>query len=73
MIIDLILDRKDGQTYSPAGFYRDVMEYGPEGWGISRAMDRGTNRDIQKAIADYILDNGYNPELCGFVFSVEWL
>lgn len=73
MIIDLILDRKDGDDYSPRSFYFSVMEYGRPGWGITRAMDAGTNRDVQKALADYILDNGYNPNLCGYVFSVDWL
>ena len=73
MIIDLILDRKDGDDYSPRDFYFNVMEYGEPGYGITRAMDRGTNRDVQKALADYILDNEYNPALCGYVFSVDWL
>lgn len=73
MIIDLILDRKDGHNYSPREFYFNVLEYGTPGHGITRAMDAGTNRDVQKALADYILDNEYNPALCGYVFSVDWL
>ena len=73
MIIDLILDRKDGDDYRPSEFYFNVLEYGEPGHGITRAMDAGTNRDVQKALADYILDNEYNPALCGYVYSVNWL
>lgn len=37
MIIDLILDRKDGTPYSPRKFYHDTMAYGPIGVDITRA------------------------------------
>lgn len=73
MIIDLILDRKDGDDYNARDFYFNVLEYGEPGWAITRALDGGTNRDVQKALADYIMDNGYNPEICGYIFSVDWI
>ena len=38
MIIDLILDRKDGYRYNAHEFYGEVMEYGEIGFEITRAM-----------------------------------
>lgn len=73
MIIDLILDRKDGDDYNARDFYFNVLEYGEPGRAITQALDGGTNRDVQKALADYIMDNEYNPEICGYIFSVDWL
>lgn len=34
MIIDLILDRKDGYRYNAHEFYGEVMEYGEVGFDI---------------------------------------
>ena len=75
MIIDLILDRKDGKEYDPRKFYSDVLKY--EDWlrnyDISSAMDYGTERDVKRAICDYIRRNGYNTDICNYVNSVKWL
>ena len=54
MIIDLILDRKDGCSYQPDRFYRDVMEYSSifNGLGadICEAMDYGTEDDVRRGV-----------------------
>lgn len=77
MIIDLILDRKDGFEYDPKDFYNDVMHYESESsdndHSISRAMDSGTEADVKKALCDYVKDNGYNLDICKYINSVKWL
>lgn len=79
MVIDLILDRKDGMTYSPEDFYRHCMQYKYSGDfdsivdAITRAMDEGTEEDVKNAICDYIRANDYNEKICDFVNSVTWL
>lgn len=77
MVIDLILDRKEGAAYSPKDFYGDCMQYSSTFNGIAdaitRAMDEGTEEDVKKAICDYIRANGYNEKICDFVNSVQWL
>ena len=77
MIIDSILDRKDGEPYDAKKFYLDIMGYA-ETWPdladpITRAMDGGTNEDVRNALCDYIVSQGYNPSICDYVNSVEWI
>lgn len=76
MIIDLILDRKDGEPYEARKFYRDIMEY--EGifemfLNILSAMDYGTNEDVRKALCNYIEWGGYNPSIKEYIASQDWL
>ena len=76
MIIDLILDRKDGEEYDAREFYYSVMEYESTlnlNREISRSMDGGTENDIKKSLCDYIIENGYNSEICKYVNSVNWV
>lgn len=76
MIIDLILDRKDGQQYNAREFYSEISQYEnifgfrPD---ISRAIDGGINEDVQRALCAYIDANGYNPEIKNYINSVNWL
>ena len=77
MIIDLILDRKDGQKYNAREFYCDVAEYG-DIWPnlahpITRALDGGTEEDVKRALCDYVIKCGYLPEICAYINSVSWL
>lgn len=75
MIIDLILDRKDGTPYVPKQFYNAVMKYESVltiGRGISRAMDSGSEEDIRRELSDYVIGNGYNPEITDYINSVKW-
>ena len=66
MIIDLILDRKNGTHYNAKEFYYNVLEYEnifefPH--DISISLDYGNNTDVQKALCKYIDDNNYNAYL----------
>jgi SOS response regulatory protein OraA/RecX len=74
MIIDLILDRKDGHEYKAKEFYDDVMAY-EEGtdYKISRALDGGTEKDVKRELCDYIIRNNYNPKICNYINRVTWL
>jgi hypothetical protein len=73
MIIDLILDRKDGATYSPKQFYNQVSEYGEVGFLILMALDDGVESDIKGELCDYIIKNDYNDDICTFIKNVNWL
>lgn len=73
MIIDLILDRKDGYRYNAHEFYGEVMEYGEVGFEITRAMDEGTEEDVKNALCQYIDENEYNPEIKKYINYVNWL
>ena len=73
MIIDLILDRKDGYKYNVEDFYRDCVEYGEVGFEITRALDSGTEKDVKQALCNYIIENGYNKNICKYINSVNWL
>ena len=78
MIIDLILDRKDGFTeYKPKEFYNECMEYNGIfkgiAEGITKAMDYGTEEEVKAELCEYIIKNGYNTEICNYVNSVDWL
>lgn len=82
MIIDLILDRKgfeeDGYAvYNPHEFYRHCLSYNVVftgiADGITRAMDYGTNADVQRELCNYVIENGYNPAICDYINAVDWL
>lgn len=77
MIIDLILDRKDGKWYKPKTFYNEVMEYGEIfgdiAWNIARAMDEGEEDDVKEELCHYIISQGYNLSICDYINSVNWL
>ena len=77
MIIDCILDRKDGSNYNPHEFYNKMIEYdevfGGIAWDIIRAMDYGEEADVKKALCEYIDKQGYNPAIKDYINSVSWL
>lgn len=81
MLIDLILDRKDGEEsgepYSAAAFYRAMLPYQSEFpdiiMPITRAFDNGTEEEVKLALCRYIVEQGYNGLLCGFICNREWL
>lgn len=77
MIIDLILDRKDGYDYYPPEFYNELQAYGnifhEIAWDIARAMDDGTEEDVKRELCRYVLEQGYNPKICEYINSVNWL
>lgn len=77
MLIDMILDRKDGCTYDAHEFYSTLMKYRtncPDVYDpITRAMDFGDEKSVKLALVDYILSNGYNPTIAAFICRVDWL
>lgn len=78
MVIDLILDRRDGCKYNPRQFYLDVCQYAagfdsPVMWEISKQMDEGTEQAVKHALCSYIFAEGYSPEICDYINSVNWL
>jgi hypothetical protein len=73
MIIDKILDRKDGQKYNAKQFYNDITLYGDVGYEIAEALDNGEENDVKKELCKYIIKNEYNPAICDYIESVKWL
>lgn len=76
MIIDLILERKEGAPYADGSFYSEVAEYcelWPEYSYILTAMDEGTEQIVKFSLCRYILENDYNPAICDYINSVNWL
>lgn len=60
--------------YDPHEFYMYIMQYGGE-WAeqITRAMDSGSEQDVKDALCAYITGCDYNPDICDFVRSRNWL
>lgn len=76
MIIDLILDRKDGDYYDAISFYNNVIGYEKSsniGNSISKAFKSGKERNVKQALIDYIDENGYNNSIKKYIQSVDWL
>ena len=79
MIIDSILDRradnKDGfdkWTVDDLRYvYDEAMSFKFN--YLSRAIDGGTNKDIQEALCRYIDENGYRPSIKRYVRTKDWL
>lgn len=77
MIIDRILDRYDAEqfgdfSYNAHDFYMEIFGYGRIGDGITRAMDGGTEEDTQKALAEYVRKNEYNPRIIEWIYQRVW-
>lgn len=74
MIIDTILDRRDGCAYG-----HDDMTYmheDAEMFGFSDlacALDSGSDDDIRRELCRYIDDGGYLQDLKKYVNSVDWI
>lgn len=78
MIIDSILDRKNGRRYNTHDFYLEVRKYerlgvGTRGEDISIAMDYGDNKDVQRVLCQYIDRNKYNSSIKDYIRSQEWV
>lgn len=76
MIVDLILNRKDGEPYNAKDTYNYITEHESlfnKEYPISRAFDMGTNEDVQNALSKYITDGGYNPKIIEYIKSVDWI
>lgn len=78
MIIDLILDRKNGKQYSAYDFYLEIRKYerlgvGTHGEDISFSMDYGDNKDVQRVLCQYIRRNGYPADIESYIISQVWV
>ena len=60
-------------AYNAKNFYQHVMDYGEVGFGITAAMDGGTEEDVKRELCKYIIDNEYNPDLCNYINERTWL
>jgi hypothetical protein len=75
MIIDLILDRKDGKEYNPKEFYNNVSKYADDlkDYNIPEMMDHGTEEQVKKSLCDYIIAYNYNNKIIDYINSVNWI
>ncbi len=79
MVIDLILDRKEGTWYDAKYFFDEVSEYYrvfndvESIENILDAMDNGTNNDVQNALVRYIDEQGYNDNIKSWIRKQDWL
>lgn len=77
MVIDLILNRKDGNKYNARTFYNDVMEYSrtfPDiATPIASALDCGNETDVRKQLTLYIVQQDHNIDIVQYINSVNWL
>ena len=76
MLIDLILDRKEGLKYRPENFKRDVLYYVdvfPCYKPVAKAILGGKETDVKRELCRYIDREGYNPEIKSYVQDVRWL
>ena len=74
MIIDLILDRKDGVTYDPREFYWEVWDYRTDfSVLICAAFDLKDEDVIKSALCLYVKKNDYSEHICDYINSVNWL
>lgn len=78
MLIDLILDRKDGVEYNLDNFKEDVKYYSEFFGGyctlVYDAMMIGTEKDVKDALCKYI-DGWYggNASIKRYIRRVNWL
>lgn len=75
MIIDVILDRKDGAIdYSPAKHLKAIYDYATDARmsDIAAAVDGGNEADVRAALVRYITVCGYPAALLDYVASVQW-
>lgn len=75
MIVDIILDRRAGSDYSPLHIlrYTDRRVYGDCFQYIQDAFLDEDNNNVQLALCRYIDDQGYNPNIKQYIWSVDWL
>ena len=77
MLVDLILDRRDGVSYSPNDFRNDVKEYCETFHSyipIYNALIDGSEDDVKEELCRYINDEWYgSPLIKNYIRSVNWL
>ena len=76
MIIDLILDRRDGADFDPAVFADEIRDYAEVfdfAGAILQALAGGVEQRVKFELCSYVFAGGYSPEICDFINSVDWL
>lgn len=77
MLIDYILDRRDGVSYCPSEFEKEVEEYCetfPSYIPVYDALINGSEGDVKEELCRYIDDEWYgNPLIKDYINSVNWL
>lgn len=75
MIIDIILDRREGAiNYVPATHLKAIYDYATDAGmnDIAAAVDGGTEDDVKAALMRYIMVCGYPSALLDYITSVRW-
>lgn len=75
MIIDIILDRKDGAIdYAPEMHLKAIYDYATDArmTDLARALDSGNEDDVKAALMRYITACGYPSALLDYIASVRW-
>ena len=75
MIIDIILDRKEGAIdYDAQTHLKAIYDYATDArmTDIARALDSGNEDDVKAALMCYISTCGYPLELLDYIASVRW-
>lgn len=75
MIIDIILDRKDGAiSYDASKHLKAIYDYATDAGmtELATAVDGGTEDDVKAALMCYIATCGYPLELLDYIARVRW-
>lgn len=83
MIIDIILDRREGAiNYDAATHLKAIYDYATffHMNNLATAVDSGNEDDVKAALMDYVISGGCNPDihhhnfldLCLFINRVRW-
>lgn len=75
MIIDIILDRKEGAIdYDTQTHLKAIYDYATDArmTDIARALDSGNEDDVKAALMCYISTCGYPLELLDYIAGVRW-
>lgn len=75
MIIDIILDRKDGAIdYAPETHLKAIYDYAMDAGmtELATAVDGGTENDVKAALMRYIMVCGYPTALLDYIANRRW-
>ena len=75
MLVDLILDRKDGQPFNPQDFKEDVRGYLDrfDYIDVYKALFYASEDKVKDELCKYIDDEWYgNPIIKDYIRSVSW-
>ena len=74
MIIDAILDRRDGEEYN--GKSKNYMMESAEMYGmelLAEAFRSNSDYQIKKELINYLIENEYDIYLAHYILSVKWV